>query len=255
MKQTLILWSSALLLTFLTGYIHSGTSEYYPVTGTIGIDEKKVSYRFEKIFNDKDNYNFIIRTDNPDIEAVVKWREKNKKAWNTVRMKKENTALTAEIPRQDAGEKIFYFAEMEKDERKYTVPDKPVSLVFYNFVPAMINFLSSFALFGGLILTYRTGLSAIGGHIEKKKIKKLTLFTTAFFFVYAIAVTPLKNSYELNAINNKVLPITSLFDLHSILLFLFSIIAMVVIFNSKNEKPAAIVFSILTALIFLFVRN
>jgi hypothetical protein len=267
MKHSLILWSSALLLTFLTGYIQSGTSEYYPVTGTIGIDEKKVSYRFEKFFNDKDDYRFIIRTDNPDIQAVVKWKKtrtsnidlsevdwKNEEKWKMIEMKNNNDALIANIPKQNAGEIILYFAEIYKDGKKYIVPDKPVTLLFQGYVPSMISFLSNFALFGGLLLSYRTGLSALGGFNENQKIKKLTLFTVALFFVYTIAVTPLRKSYELNAINNKVIPITSLFDIQSILLFLLWIAAMVIVFKVKNPKRFATTFAVLTALVFLFIK-
>jgi hypothetical protein len=251
MKHSLILWILALLLTFLSGYIQSGTSEYYPVTGTIGIDEKKVSYRFEKIYNDKDDYTFIIRTDNTDIQAVVKWKKENEKDWKTIEMKKIEEALAADIPKQKAGEKILYFAEIKKGEQKFIVPNKPVTLLFMGYVPSMISFLSNFALFGGLLLSFKTGLEFFN---EKQKIKKLTLFTTAFFFVYTIAVTPLRKSYELNAINNKVVPITSLFDLQSILLFIIWIAAMIVVFKVKNPKMPAMVFAIITALVFLLLR-
>lgn len=255
MKHSLILWASALFLTFISGYIQSGTSEFYPVTGTIGIDEKKVSYRFEKIFNDKGNYRFIIRTDIPEIKAVVKWKLLDDADWNSIEMRNDTAALIGEIPGQNAGEKIIYFAEIMYNEHKYSVPDKPVTLLFQGYLPSMISFLSSFALFGGLLLSFRTGLSALGGFNENQKIKKLSLFTIGFFFVYTIAVTPLRKSYELDAINKKVIPITSLFDLQSILLFLLWITAMIVVFKLKNPKPAAMVFAILTALIFLFVRN
>ena len=261
MKHSLILWISALLLTFLTGYIQSGTSEYYPLTGTIGIDEKKGSYRFEKIYDDKGDYTFIIRTDNPEIQAVVKWKKvypskrsverENEQEWKIIEMKKDKEALIAHIPKQNAGEKILYYAEIKKGELKYIIPDKPVTLLFQGYVPSMISFLSNFALFGGLLLSFRTGLEFFN---ENHKIKKLTLFTMGFFFVYTIAVTPLRKSYELNAINNKVVPITSLFDLQSILLFLIWITAMIVVFKVKNPKLPAMVFAIITGLVFLFVR-
>ena len=251
MKQTLILWSASLLLTFLTGYIHSGTSKYYPVTGTIGIDKRKVSYRFEKNFNDKGDYTFIIRTDNTDIEAIVKWRKKNEDEWKTIPTRKDGLALLADIPRQYAGEKILYYAEIIKDGKAYTVPDKPVTLLFQGYVPSMISFLSSFALFGGLLLSFRTGLEYFS---YNQKIKKLTLFTLGFFFVYTIAVTPLRKSYELDAINKKIVPITSLFDLQSILLLIIWIAAMAVVFKVKNPKPAALLFAFLTVAIFLYIR-
>ncbi len=251
MKHSLILWSASLLLTFLTGYLHSGTSEYYPVTGTIGIDGKKVSYRFEKIYKGEDNYQFIIRTDNNDIRVIMKWKKENDDNWRNVEMKPVDNALISEIPLQKANEKILYYAEIKKGNESYSIPDKPVSLLFLGNVPSMIGFLSSFSLFGGLLLSFRTGLEFFNEH---QKIKKLSLFTVTFFFVYSIAVTPLQKSYEFNAINHKILQISSLFDVYSLILFSVWIIGMIVLFKVKNQKPAALVFSILTVLVFLFIR-
>src|SRR3972149_5155348 len=251
MKQAFILWSGALLLTFLTGYVQSGTSEYYPVTGTSGINGKKVTYKFDKIYKDSGDYKFIIRTDNPDVEGVIKWKKKDGHEWKTIEMKKDTNVLYAKIPRQNAGNKILYYAKLYKDTHTYNLPGEPVTLLFLGYLPATIGFLSFFTLFGGLLLSFRTGLEFFN---ENQKIKKLTLFTVSFFFLYTIAVTPLRKSYELNAINNKVVPITDLFDLQSVILFTLWIIAMIVIFKSGKPKYPALVFSLITALVFLLIR-
>jgi hypothetical protein len=251
MKRLLILWGGALLLTFLTGYVQSGTSKYYPVTGTIGIDAKKVSYKFDKIYKGKENYNFIIRTDVPMVEGIVKWRNQNSSAWNTNKLKKNENVLYAEIPAQEAGDIILYYVKLFKDDRTYNLPWEPVTLLFLGYVPPTISFLSFFTLFGGLFLSFRIGLEFFN---ENQKIKKLSLFAVSFFFLYSIAVTPLRKSYELNAINNRVVPITDLFDLQSIVLFVLWIVAMITIFKMSSPKKPALIFSILTALVFLFVR-
>jgi hypothetical protein len=251
MKKTLILWLGALLITFLAGYIESGTSEYYPVTGTIGINGKKVSYKFDKIFSGKDNYRLIIRTDNPDVTGIVKWKKENESEWNKAELIKEEKALLAEIPKQESGEKIIYFAELFSNDKTYIIPNNPVKLLFLGYVPFAINFLSFFTLFGGLLLCFRTGLEFFN---ENQKIKKLSLFTVSFFFLYTVTVTPLRKSYELDAINKKVVPITSLWDVQSILLFVLWIAAMIVLFKVKNPKLSALVFSAATLLVFLFVR-
>lgn len=251
MKRLLILWGGALLLTFLAGYIQSGTSEYYPVTGTIGIDTKKVTYKFDKIYNSKGDYKFIIRTDAPTVEGIVKWKKQNSNKWDTINLNKNENVLYAEIPRQNAGDIIIYYAKLFKDDRTFNLPGQPASLLFLGFVPATISFLSFFTLFGGLLLSFRIGLEFFN---EDQKIKKLTLFAVSFFFLYTIAVTPLRKSYELNAINNKVVPITDLFDLQSIILFVLWIVAMITIFRMSKPKKPALIFSILTALVFLFVR-
>jgi hypothetical protein len=118
-------------------------------------------------------------------------------------------------------------------------------------LPSKISILSSLVLLTALILSFRVGLEYFN---ENQKIKKLTLPTVTFFFFYSIAITPLRKTYELNALNKEVPPITALFDLQAIILFLLWIAAMIVIFNSKNPKPPALIFSIITALVFLFVR-
>jgi hypothetical protein len=118
-------------------------------------------------------------------------------------------------------------------------------------LPSKISILSSLVLFTALLLSFRIGLEYFN---ENQKIKKLTLPAVTFFFFYSIAVTPLRKTYELNAINKKVPPITELFDLQSIILFVLWITAMIVIFNSRNPKLPALVFSIITALVFLLVR-
>jgi hypothetical protein len=118
-------------------------------------------------------------------------------------------------------------------------------------IPSKVSILSSLVLFTALLLSFRTGLEYFN---DNQKIKKLTLPAVTFFFFYSIAVTPLRKTYELNAINKKVPPITELFDLQSIILFVLWITAMIVIFNSRNPKLPALVFSIITALVFLFVR-
>ena len=48
MKNQIILLLSALIIAFLTGYIESVTDADYPVTGTFGINGKKVSYKLDK---------------------------------------------------------------------------------------------------------------------------------------------------------------------------------------------------------------
>jgi hypothetical protein len=251
MKHAIILWLAALFITFLAGYIESGTDKFYPVTGTIGINGNKVSFKFDKIFKGKENYRLIIRTDDPEVSGNVKWKDEDSPEWKVIELVSSEKALTAEIPRQEAGKKIIYIAELFRNNKPYIIPDKPVKLLFTGYIPSTITFLSFFTLMGGLLLCFRTGLEYFN---ENQKIKKLSLFTVTFFFLYTVAVTPLRKSYELDAINKKVVPLTSLWDLQSILLFVLWIAAMIVLFKVKNPKLPALIFSAVTLLVFLFVR-
>jgi hypothetical protein len=251
MKQIIILWSGAFLITFLSVYFENILSPYYPTTGSIGINGQKVSYKFDKVFRGKENYTVMIRTDLPDLKGKLKWQKIEKKnSWNSVQMITGNGILYAEILKQPPKRIVKYEVELINKDSTYTLPQCEIQ--FLGAVPSMIMFLFYFSLFGGILLSTRTGMEYFN---ENQKIKKLSLFTITFFFVLAIAVTPLKKSYELEAINKTVPPITELFDYQSLLLLLLWLIGMAVVFKMKNPKPAALALSIITILIFLFISN
>ena len=105
MKQTLILWLSAFLITILSCYLENLLSPYYPITGTIGINGKKVSYKFDKIFRGNENYPVLIRTDLSELKGILWWQNiSNKSEWNSIQMKAGKEILYAEIPKQPAKE-------------------------------------------------------------------------------------------------------------------------------------------------------
>ena len=63
MKNEIILWLSSILIVFLIGYIKNVTDKDYPITGTFGIEGKKVSYKLDKVSFDKTSYKNIIISD------------------------------------------------------------------------------------------------------------------------------------------------------------------------------------------------
>ena len=248
-KQTIILWVSALIITFLTGYLESIFSSDYPITGTIGINGQQVSYKFDKIFRGKDGYTVLIRTDLQDLKGILKWQnEDNKFIWNSVQMISGDGILHAEIPKQSPKTIAEYEVKLIWEDSTYTLPQCKIQ--FLGEVPRMIMFLFYFSLLGGLLFSIRTGLEYFN---ENQKIKKLSLFTVTFFFVLAIAVNPLKKSYELEAINKSVPNITALFDYQSLLLLFIWVVGMVIVFKLKNPKPAVLILSIITILIFFLI--
>src|SRR3989304_1247919 len=76
MKQSLILWIAAAIITFLVGFIQNRTSAAYPTSGTIGIESQKVSFHFKKVYRDKNDYVLLLRT---EIENRILLNYRNKK--------------------------------------------------------------------------------------------------------------------------------------------------------------------------------
>lgn len=252
-KQEIILWIAAFILTFLTGYFHSATDNLYPITGTIGIEGQKVSYKFDKKAYSNEGYTFIIRTDVPNLNAELQWRVKDEQLkWNFVPMASNPGALSGIIPPQKAQTKIEYRTIILWKSNEYIIPSgSPVELTFWGTVPAMINYLFYFTMFAGLFGAIRTGLEYFS---SDDKIKKFALFTTAFFFLYSLAVYPLRKTFELDALNNRIPAITELFDVQSLTLFTLWIVVTSLSFRLKHRKTIALLGACLTILIYLLIR-
>lgn len=255
MKQSIILWLGAFVITFLAGYLHSITSENYPVSGSFGIGLKKVSYFFDKVYKENKNYEVIIRTDVDSLKGKVLWRKRNpqKLNWNEVTMKPAEETLTAEIPHQPPRTIIEYKVILNHKDSTFVLPySGNAEIEFFGQVPKSIQVFAFLSLFGGLLFSVRTALDYFN---ENEKIKKFAVFTTAVWFSSALIFFPVKRSYELSAkIGQSILPITDIFHPSLLLMLAFWILSVIVIFNVKKYKIFALAAGIITIILFQFVR-
>lgn len=254
MKQSIILWLGAFVITFLCGYLHSITSENYPVSGSFGIGLKKVSYFFDKVWERNENYEVIIRTDVDSLKGKVKWRKKNQNLnWNEITMTSADEALIAEIPHQQPRTIIEYKVILNYKDSTYTLPySGNAEMKFLGAVPKSIQIFAFLSLFGGLLFSVRTALDYFN---QNEKIKKYTVFTAAIWFSSALIFLPVKRTYELSAkIGGNILPIFDIFHPSWLIIFGFWILSVIIIFNVKNYKLFALIAGIITVILFQFVK-
>ncbi len=253
MKQLIILWLGAAVMIYLAGYFNSATGKYYPVTGTIGIEGEKVSFKFDRIIRTNEDYNIFIRSDKTDVTGTLLWKKINdNNEWNSVDIYEDKGILTASIPAQSPLTECEYKAVLNYNNKKYSLPadNQPVTILFLGEVPGAISILHFIFLFGGLLLAARTGLEFFN---ENQKIKKLSLFTLIFFSMHSLFMNPLKKSFELGAVNKNVPEITAIFDIQSLLFLLVWIAAVITFFNVKKPRFHSLVFGIVTIMLFLFM--
>ena len=106
MKNEIILWISSIIIVFLIGYVKNVTNKDYPVTGTFGIEGKKVSYKLDKICFDKTSYKNLIISDIKGIEAQLLLQKNGQQ--KEIPYKEIERGLEAEIPISNPGEKVNY---------------------------------------------------------------------------------------------------------------------------------------------------
>jgi hypothetical protein len=248
MKQNLILWIAAFIITFLSGFLESITSGYYPVSGTIGVAGEKVSYKFDKVHYGKEPYKLLIRTDIEGLKGRIEFKIKENNNWKIIPLKAGDHILNGVMPAQRAGSELEYRVILFHGSKKYFLPSqKPVLMKFFGKVSPFINALYYLTLFAGLLLSIRSGLDFFNEH---EKIKKLSLFTVIVFFVNAFIASPLRKTYLLGAIGNKVPGLQEVFPLENIILFLIWAITVIVIFNIKEYRKAVIISAVIILISF-----
>lgn len=251
MKQNIILWIAAAIITFLAGFLHSRLNEYYPVSGSFGINGKEIAYKLDKVNYGSDDYKFIIKSEITGIQGSVNWKKANSQKWNLLPLVDSAGVIKGKIPQQKPLTKIVYIIKMNFNGNDYSIlpGNRPVEITFFGKIPASVNFYFLFTLLGGLLLAVRTGLEYF--HFPGK-MKTLELFTLIFFIVNLFAFRPLKISYELGEIGKGAVPLSVIFPLSSILLFVVWVAATALIFNTKNYKIWVIPAAVLTLLIYEF---
>jgi hypothetical protein len=111
-KENMILWVSSFVITFMVLYITNLFSPDYPITGTIGINGQKVSYRFEKNHFGKEDAKIIIRTDVKGLTGNVYWKNESDSIWFSHKLTNSDLVLSSDFPSLKPGKKLKYYVEV-----------------------------------------------------------------------------------------------------------------------------------------------
>lgn len=253
MSKNVILWISALTITFLTGFIQNRTSPTYPISGTIGIDGQRVTYHFKKVCSTKNDFNVMIRTDVENLTGVIKWKSPaGNKLWKIDTLLYAKNILEGKIPKQAALTEIEYKVILTYKNKEYFLPSNKINKIsFLGSVPTTIDIHYFLTLFLGLLLAIRTGLEIFN---NRPRFRLYSIFIVISFFSCAMIFAPIKKAYEMGAVGIKVPPLGELFEGWLIALVVIWILNLIMISYSKNAKVWILIASIFTLLIF-FSQN
>jgi len=246
MKKEIILWLSSLIIVFILGYLKNVTDKDYPVTGTFGIDGKKVSYKLDKVSYDKKSYKNIIISDIKGITANILL--KNDELQNKIIYKEIDRGLEAEIPNLEPGKNVEYKVMISYNDKTFEIPkDDYLTLTFWGSIPTAIIILNFIFIYGGLVMAIRCLFESL---TKKSYLKKFAIINCTLFITLITIVYPLYNTYKLGAINHFVPPFGDLINpLLTAILFVW-IIATILIFNKKYPETVTIVATAATILIY-----
>jgi len=249
MKQQLILWLSSIILAFFIGYTRNVTDENYPVTGTLGIDGQKVSYKLDRIHYGEKPHRLIILTGLLKIKGEFLYKTDAIETLLPLIEGKENYYV--DIPPLQPVSQIEYKIIIRYNNKSFEIPDGSyIKMIFAGYIPPSINILYFFLLYSGLLLAVRLVFELVN---KKKLIKKYIVIATSVFIILTIIITPLRNSYKLGAINNYIPELTDIINPLLVLLVILWIAGSVLIFSKRPPELIVILLFTATLIIFFFV--
>ena len=250
MKQNIILWLGAIVITFLSGYVESVTSSDYPITGTIGVDGKKLSYKLDKAATPEEGLDIILRTDVDSVTGQLEYKVVNSNSdWIKNPLEVSYKTLKINLHIEKDVKQLKYRVRIFTKDRDILIQEKnqPVLLNVKGKVPGMVNTFFYLFLFGGLLFSTRTALDYFN---EKEKIKKLSLLTFILFCSSVIIFFPLKKIYEMQSLGSKIIPIAGLVDTPLLIITVVWLAATILVFNIKNYKIIPMIAAIITLILF-----
>lgn len=202
MNKNGILWVSAtvIVIVFYLGrpLLRGGQ----PVSGTIGIEGKKITYLFPVEWETGEDISFMIRNDNPKVTGYYKWRSVDGKE-DKAELVKKDKELSGKIPAPPPGSEVKWSVVLRFGDKETSIPySTEVTTRVTGKVSIIIKVLYPLLLFIGTLFAVRGGLEYFNPHA---KFRLYTIFTTIFFICLGLFVIPVKN-FMLLAPGPGVLP-------------------------------------------------
>ena len=246
-KNNIVLWIVSFVITFLTIYLSNLLDKNYPITGTFGIDGKKISYRFEKVHYGKEDFNIVIRTDVDDVSGNLFWKNKSDKICSSSELNKYGLSLQGKFKSLKPLRTIQYFVELNYKDKKYLLPDnQKVDLTFYGKIPPALNVIQFLMLYLGLLLAVRTGLEYFN---NSEKSKKFGVLVVIVFLTLTALVNPLYLTYKFGYMNSIIPAINNLFPASYLVITLLWIVSLIIMFRFKKLKDTSLVSAMNTIII------
>ena len=254
MKNTVLLWVIAFIITALAAYYQRVTGPTYPLSGKVVLDGKEIKYKLLRTHWSEQDVPVMIETNDPEIRGFVDWkRYKTEDTWTRVEMFYRKGWLTAMLPRQLPAGKLIYAVTLQKGEANVPIAEKePVVIRYKADVPLSVLIIHIIAMFGAMFLSTRTGLEFFRKEAE---LKNLVLWTLGFLLVGGFILGPIVQKYAFNAYWTGWPFGSDLTDNKTALAFLSWFVVLLVLKKVKNPSRWALGAAIITIVVYLIPHS
>ena len=254
MKNSILLWSIAFVLTIFTAVYQRMTGPTYPISGETVIGSEVIKYKLDRTHGGDGDHPIEITIEDETICGELIWkRYKTNDEWTSVEMKRKDGKFVASLPNQPPAGKLVYHILLQRGDETVTLPKSgEVIIRFKGDVPIYFLIPHIIFIFGAMLLSARTGLEYFN---EGKKFKSLTILTVIFVIMGGFIFGPIVQKYAFGAFWTGFPFGHDLTDNKILIGFIGWLVALIALYKFQNPKRWIVFASILMFIIFLIPHS
>lgn len=245
MKNYLI-WILAVLITLTAAYYQRKTGPTYPKKVHWTLDGREYESELVRSHETDSDCPVTLDINNAEVTGKLVYRLfPAQSEWDTLKMKKTGSSLTASLPAQPPAGKLAYRIILKDGDEQVILPaDEPVVIRFKGAVPAGILAPHIIIMFFTMLLSNAAGLMAVW---KKRSFKILALLTFIFLFIGGGILGPLVQKHAFGALWTGIPFGWDLTDNKTLIALVVWLVA--VLLNRKKERPGWVVAAAITLLL------
>ncbi len=198
MKNQIVFWALAVLITLSSVVYQRKTGPTYPIKGAVEIAGKEVVYKLLRSHNSTDDAMMTIEAGSADIHGEFDYRRyRSHDDWQTIQIPNEDGVLTLAIPKQPPAGKVMYRVRlMDGEENCYELTEEPVIIRFKGPVPAAVLIPHILLMFTSMLFANRAGIEAIAKYERQFKYALITIITLG---LGGLVMGPIVQKYAFDA--------------------------------------------------------
>lgn len=250
MKRSYHIWLLAILVTVASAVYQRLTGPTYPKHYVTLLNGNAISITLDRAHGGEGDHPVTVETNDSLITGTLEWKRYNTNDEFTVAvMTSSNGALTASLPHQPPAGKLLYRIHLTDGKQTFTAS---TVIRFRGDVPAVVLLLHVAFMFGGMLLSTRTGLEVF---TKDPKFGKLTMLTFLCVTIGGMILGPLVLNYAFNEWWTGFPFGNDITDNKTLVAFIVWLAALIAVRKSKNPKRWLLAASIITLLVFLIPHS
>jgi len=192
-RQPLVLWVLAFLLTAASAVYQRLTGPTHPLRGEVELGGAKIKYRLIRSHGGDGGAPVRVEVADKETTGSLAWkRYKTRDSWSYAAMSREGGELVGLLPHQPPAGKLDYRVILQKGLERVTLGGRPVTIRFRGDVPLPVLVVHVITMFGGMLLATRAGLEFFA---PQPCYGPLVLWTLALLFAGGLVLGPVVQKY------------------------------------------------------------